>query len=131
MTVPKIELTGETILLVVAAIVVVAEVISAIAKGKKSYNELSGRDQRQAEMLALKQRVGDLEAWKIQTDHRLQQGNIRFDENSKDTMEILLVLRSMIKHMQSGNDHAKLQETDDKLYKYLVEKRGVSPSTLD
>lgn len=127
---PKVELNSNTILIVIAAIVVLAEVISAIAKGIKSYKELSGTDKRHAEMAALKGRVTELETWKTTVDQRFQKGNVRFDENSKDTMEILLVLRSMIKHMQSGNDHAKLQETDDKLYKYLVEKRGVSPSSL-
>lgn len=127
---PKVELNFETILLLLAVILMAATTISTLTKGKKDWAELSGRADRDAETRALKQRVQDLETWKVNVEHRLQQGNIRFDENSRDTTEILIVLRSIIKHMQSGNDHAMLQETDDKLYKYLVEKRGVSPSTL-
>ena len=127
----NVELNAETILLAIAVILLIANSISTIAKGRKDWRDLSGRTERDAESIALKQRLQDLENWKGQVEHRLQQGNIRFDENSRDTMEILIVLRSMIKHMQSGNDHAKLQETDDKLYRYLVEKRGVNPSSLD
>lgn len=127
---PKVELNFETILLLLAVVLLAASTISTLTKGKKDWAELSGRADRDAETRALKQRVHDLETWKVNVEHRLQQGNVRFDENSRDTTEILIVLRSIIKHMQSGNDHAMLQETDDKLYKYLVEKRGVSPSTL-
>lgn len=128
---PQVEVNLQTILLVIAVILLAANSVSTLTKGKKDWAELSGRSEREAETRAMKQRLHDLETWKVQVEHRLQQGNVRFDENSRDTTEILIVLRSIIKHMQSGNDHAKLQETDDKLYKYLVEKRGVSPSVLD
>ena len=128
---PKVELNFETILLLLAVVLLAANSISTLTKGKRDWAELSGKTERQAEIMAIKQRLQDLETWKNHVEHRLQQGNVRFDENSRDTTEILIVLRSIIKHMQSGNDHAKLQETDDKLYKYLVEKRGVNPSTLD
>lgn len=128
---PNVELNFQTILLLIAVVLLAANSISALTKGKRDWAELSGKTERQAETMAIKQRLQDLETWKGQVEYRLQKGNIRFDENSRDTTEILIVLRSIIKHMQSGNDHAKLQETDDKLYKYLVEKRGVNPSTLD
>ena len=128
---PNVELNFQTILLLIAVVLLAANSISTLTKGKRDWAELSGKTERQAEIMAIKQRLQDLETWKNHVEHRLQQGNVRFDENSRDTTEILIVLRSIIKHMQSGNDHAKLQETDDKLYKYLVEKRGVNPSTLD
>ena len=127
---PDIKLDLQTTLLAFAVILLLAQAISTLAKGRRDWAELSGRTERDAQAQALKQRVADLEAWKLHVETRLQQGNARFDENARDTTEILIVLRSMIKHMQSGNDHAKLQETDDKLYKYLVEKRGVNPSIL-
>ena len=128
---PNVELNFQTILLLIAVVLLAANSISTLTKGKRDWAELSGKTERQAEIMAIKQRLQDLETWKNHVEHRLQQGNVRFDENSRDTTEILIVLRSIIKHMQSGNDHAKLQETDDKLYKYLVEKRGVNPSALD
>lgn len=128
---PNVEMNTQTILLAIAVILLIANTISTLAKGRKDWRELSGRNERDAETKAMKQRLQDLESWKVQVEHRLQQGNVRFEENSRDTTEILIVLRSIIRHMQTGNDHAKLQETDDKLYRYLVEKRGVNPSTLD
>ena len=125
------DLNAQTILLAIAVILSLASSITILAKGKKDWAELSGRTEREAETKAMKQRLHDLETWKTQVEHRLQQGNVRFDENSRDTTEILIVLRSIIRHMQTGNDHAKLQETDDKLYRYLVEKRGVNPNALN
>ena len=130
-TMPTVELNAQTILLTIAVVLLLANSISTLTKGKKDWAELSGRTEREAETRAMKQRLQDLETWKTQVEHRLQQGNVRFDESSRDTTEILIVLRSIIRHMQTGNDHAKLQETDDKLYRYLVEKRGISPSTLE
>lgn len=128
---PTVELNLQTILLAIAVILLIANSISTLTKGRKDWRELSGRTEREAETRAMKQRLQDLETWKVHVEHRLQQGNVRFDENSRDTTEILIVLRSIIRHMQTGNDHAKLQETDDKLYRYLVEKRGVNPSSLE
>lgn len=127
---PITELSLQTVLLVLTVLLLAANTISTLAKGKRDWRELSGRGEREAEMTAIKSRLQELETWKHTVEQRLHQGNIRFDENSRDTTEILIVLRSMIKHMQSGNDHAMLQETDDKLYKYLIEKRGVNPATL-
>ena len=127
---PTVDISLQTVLLFLAVLLLMANIISTLAKGRRDWRELSGRSDREAETAAMKQRLQDLESWKSTVEHRLHQGDVRFDENSRDTTEILLVLRSMIKHMQSGNDHAMLQETDDKLYKYLVEKRGVNPATL-
>ena len=127
---PSVEVNLQTILLVLAVSLLAANIISTLNKGKKDWAELSGARQRKTEEDAQNARIKALEEWRTEVNHRLQQGNKRFEENSRDTMEILIVLRSMIQHMQSGNDHAKLQETDDKLYKYLVEKRGVNPQTL-
>lgn len=127
---PNVTLDSSNIVVTLAVILIVLEGLSILSKGIDAWKKITGKDQRTAEMVAVKQRVADLETWKVQVENRLQQGNIRFEENSRDTTEILIVLRSMIKHMQSGNDHQKLQETDDKLYRYLVEKRGVNPSSL-
>lgn len=127
---PNVTLDLHTILLVIAVILLAANSISTLNKGKKDWREFSGQAAAEEERRRTNDRLRDLEEWKVTIDQRLDAGNKRFEENSRDTMEILLVLRTMIRHMQSGNDHQKLQETDDKLYKYLVEKRGVNPSTL-
>lgn len=127
---PNVTLDLHTILLVIAVILLAANSISTLNKGKKDWREFSGQAAAEEERRRTDARLRDLEEWKVTIDQRLDAGNKRFEENSRDTMEILLVLRTMIRHMQSGNDHQKLQETDDKLYKYLVEKRGVNPSTL-
>ena len=122
---------AQTILLALAVILSIASSITILAKGKKDWAELSGRTERETEIRAIKERLKDLETWKQEAQRRLQQGDHKFEENGKDTTEILIALRSIIRHLQTGNDHAKLQETDDKLYQYLVEKRGVNPSTLN
>ena len=127
---PEVQLNGETILIALAVVLIFLESISIISKGIDAWKKITGRDSRAAEMMTVNRRIGDLERWKTNVDLRLQQGDVKFNDINRDTTEILIVLHTIIKHMQSGNDHQKLQETDDKLYKYLVEKRGVTPSTL-
>ena len=129
-TMPTVTLDLQTVLLFIAVLLLFATTISTLAKGKRDWRQLSGAEQREVEMRAVRDRLKSLEEWRGTVDHRLHSGDKRFEENGRDTMEILIVLRSIIQHMQTGNDHAKLQETDDKLYKYLVEKRGVNPSSL-
>ena len=127
---PNVEITLQTVLLVIAVLLLVANVVSTLNKGKKDWAELSGVNQRREAEETQNARLKDLEDWRACVDRRLREGDVRFEDTGRDTMEILLVLRSMIRHMQSGNDHDKLQATDDKLYNYLVEKRGVNPRSL-
>ena len=72
----------------------------------------------------------DLETWRRTVDERLKQGDKAFKSGEADTTEILKALHRIIKHLQSGNDHARLKETDDELYEYLL-KRGVSKDALE
>ena len=130
MSMPNVDLNGQSVLITLAVILIVLEAISAISKGIDAWKKLTGKDSRTAEVQKINDRLDALEDWQGKTEARLEQGNKRFDEGSKDTTEILIALRSIIKHLQSGNDHDKLQETDDKLYNYLVTKRGVNPETL-
>lgn len=124
------QLTSSNLLATLAVILIVLEGISVISKGVDAWKKLTGRDERVAEMMAIKERLTGLETWKTSVEKRLERGNKRFDDSQKDTTEILKTLRRIVKHLQSGNDHEKLQETDDKLYEYLVE-RGVSPQQLE
>lgn len=116
---PKIELTGETILLVIAAIVVVAEVISALAKGKKSLGELSGRDQRQAEMAAVKGEIRDLKTRVTECENRLKQGDEKFDNTREDLKHVLDTLNALLLHFISGNDKENLKKVKESMDTYL------------
>lgn len=124
------ELNLQNILLIIGILLLAANTISTLNKGKKDWDELSGQARHRTLEDAQNTRLKSLEEWRPTVESRLDKIDARVDEANKDTTEILTVLHSMIRHMQSGNDHAKLQETDDKLYKYLVEKRGVNPQTL-
>lgn len=116
---PKVELNGETILLLVAAVVIIAEIISAIAKGKKSFGELSGRDQRQAEMTAVKEEIRDLKARVTDCESRLEQGDQKFDETREDLKHVLDTLNALLLHFISGNDKENLKKVKEQMDSYL------------
>ena len=127
---PKVELSGSTVLVTLAVILIILEAISVLSKGVEAWRKLTGRDERAKEMAQVKERLANIEAWQITVNNRLEQGNHRFDEGKKDTTEILKTLHRIVKHLQSGNDHDKLQQTDDQLFEYLV-RRGVSREDLE
>ena len=127
---PQVQLSGSSILVTLAVILIVLEGISVLSKGVDAWKKLTGRDERAKELAQIKERLTKIEAWQITVNNRLDQGNHRFDEGKKDTTEILKTLHRIVKHLQSGNDHDKLQQTDDQLFEYLV-KRGVSREDLE
>ena len=127
---PEVTLSGSNLLITLAVILIALEGISVISKGVEAWKKLTGRDERAKQMTGVSDRITTLELWKATVDHRLQQGNIRFKENQQDTLESLKALHRIIKHLQSGNDHDKLSETDEQLFEYLV-KRGVNPKSLE
>lgn len=116
---PKVELSGETILMLVAAVVVIAEVVSAIAKGKKSFGELSGRDQRQAEMAAVKEEIRDLKTRVTDCENRLEQGDKKFDDTREDLKHVLDTLNALLLHFISGNDKENLKKVKEQMDSYL------------
>lgn len=127
---PQVELNGSSVLITLAVILIFLEGINVLAKGIEAWKKLTGRDQRANEVAEIKERISNLESWRTVVNTRLEQGNKRFDESRKDSTEILKTLHRIVKHLQSGNDHNKLQETDDKLYEYLL-TRGVSKEELE
>lgn len=127
---PEVQLSGSNLLITLAVILIVLEGISVLSKGIDAWKKLTGKDERQKEMDGVKNRVSDLETWRKVVDARLKQGDQAFKDNKSDTMEILKALHRIIKHLQSGNDHEKLKETDDQLYEYLL-KKGVSKDVLE
>lgn len=127
---PQVELNGSSVLITLAVILIFLEGVNVLAKGIEAWKKLTGRDQRANEVAEIKERISNLESWRTVVNTRLEQGNKRFDESRKDSTEILKTLHRIVKHLQSGNDHNKLQETDDKLYEYLL-TRGVSKEELE
>lgn len=127
---PNVELSGSNLLITLAVILIVLEGINVLSKGVDAWKKLTGRDARAREIDGIKERLANIESWQVVVNQRLEQGNRRFDESKKDSTEILKTLHRIVKHLQSGNDHVKLQETDDKLYEYLL-TRGVSREELE
>lgn len=127
---PNVELNGGNLLITLAVILIVLEGINVLSKGVDAWKKLTGRDARAREIDGIKERLANIESWQVVVNQRLEQGNRRFDESKKDSTEILKTLHRIVKHLQSGNDHNKLQETDDKLYEYLL-TRGVSREELE
>lgn len=127
---PEVTLNGGNLLVTLAVILIVLEGLSVISKGVEAWKKLTGRDARAKEMEGVKERLASLETWKTTVDHRLQQGNQRFKENQDDMIESLKALHRIVRHLQSGNDHDKLQQTDEQLYEYLL-KRGVNRVDLE
>jgi len=116
---PTVELNGGTILIALAAIVVVAEVVTALAKGKKSLGELSGRDQRQAEMAAVKAEIRDLKARMSDCETRLEQGDQKFENMREDLKHVLDCQNAMLLHFISGNDKENLKKVKESLDTYM------------
>lgn len=127
---PKVELSGGNLLITLAVILIFLEGINVLSKGVDAWKKLTGRDARAREIDGIKERLANIESWQVVVNQRLEQGNRRFDESKNDSTEILKALHRIVKHLQSGNDHTKLQETDDKLYEYLL-TRGVSREELE
>lgn len=127
---PEVQINGGNVLITLAIILIVLEGLSVLSKGVDAFKKLTGKDERAREMRTINERLGALEAWKTTVESRFQQGNNRFAEAKRDSTEILKTLHRIVKHLQSGNDHQKLQQTDDQLYEYLLE-RGVSRDELE
>ena len=116
---PEVSLNSETIILVVAAVVVIAEIISALAKGKKSLGELSGRDQRQAEIAAMKEEIRDVKSRVSDCESRLELGDKKFDDTREDLKHVLDTLNALLMHFISGNDKENLKKVKESMDSYL------------
>lgn len=108
---PKVELTFNTLLTVVAVIVCVFGVIVAIVKGVEAWQKIS-----------LRGRVTDLEGRMGKVEDRLELGNRRFRHQSDDMGQMLVTMQSLLMHFISGNDHEKLRETASELNAYMAQR---------
>ena len=120
---PNVELNFQTILLVLAVILLIANTISSLNKGRKDWNELSGTDRRNQEIAGLKERVSKLESSVASVEKRLEEGEKNFGKISEDTEQIMNVLDGMLMHFISGNDREKLRSVKDELDHYKNSRR--------
>ena len=114
----------ELILLIVAVIILVANSISSLNKGRKDWHELSGADRRSQELAEIKKRLGKLEADMQTVEERLTSGEENYKRIAADTGQIMNVLDGLLMHFISGNDKEKLKETKSELDHYKNSTRN-------
>ena len=116
---PNVELNGSAILVAIAVIVIIAEVITAIAKGKKSLGELSGKDRRQAEIASIRNEIKSVKERLTECENRLSKGDENFEQTREDLKHILDTQNAMLLHFISGNDKENLKRVKEAVDSYL------------
>lgn len=127
---PDVKLSGETILVIIAGIVIIAEIISALAKGRQGWGEISGRNARVAEMARVETRLGNLEADMQECQRRLNEGDGNFRTVKNDLAQVMDVLDGLLMHFISGNDKEKLKSVKADLDHYKS-RRGMEDGEND
>lgn len=108
---PKVNLSFDTILLVLAVILAAIGVLVAIVKGWEAWKKISVRD-----------RVTKLEGRMAKVEARLQLGDKRFQLQSDDMGQTLNTLQALLIHFISGNDHDRLREQLTDLGDYMTQR---------
>ena len=98
--------------------------ISAIAKGKQGWGEISGRNQRAAEMATVNTRLDNLESDMQECQRRLNEGDGNFRTVKNDLAQVMDVLDGLLMHFISGNDKEKLKSVKADLDHYKS-RRGM------
>lgn len=106
---PKVTLSFDTVLLVIAVILAFFGILVAIVKGVEAWRKISVRDR----VKGLENRMDDVEK-------RLEKGNRKFAAQSDDIGQLLLVMQSLLMHFITGNDHERLRETSNELATYMA-----------
>ena len=106
---PKVTLSFDTVLLVIAVILAFFGILVAIVKGVEAWRKISVRD-----------RVKSLEGRMDAVEERLEKGNRKFAAQSDDIGQLLMVMQSLLMHFITGNDHERLRETSNELAKYMA-----------
>ena len=115
---PNVNLTFETILLCLAVILLLANTVSSLNRGRKDFRELSGAGRRDQELETLRKRVSQMETALRITERRLTEGEETFARITRDTEQIMNVLDGMLLHFISGNDIQKLKAVKEELDHY-------------
>ena len=118
MELPKIDITADVLLMVLAVLVILAEVVSSLAKGRKSLREISGRERLEARISGVETEVLDLRRKEVENHNRLDEGDASFQRVFRDTSQIMDVLDAMLMHFISGNDVEKLKAVKSELDHY-------------
>lgn len=108
---PKVSLSFDTVLLVLAVILAAIGVLVAIVKGWEAWKKISVRD-----------RVTKLEGRMAKVEARLQLGDKRFQLQSDDMGQTLNTLQALLIHFISGNDHDRLREQLTDLGDYMTQR---------
>ena len=108
---PEVKITGDTLLYVVAALVVVAGVVTALVKGWEAWKKISVRD-----------RVAALEGQMKEVNRRLDISAKRFKHQSDDMGQMLITMQGLLSHMISGNDRDKLRSINEGLQHYMAQR---------
>ena len=115
---PEITLGLDTILLGLAVLLLLANIISTLNKGRKDLRELTGADRRSQEISEIKGRITACENELNEVKGRLDEGEKNFGKISKDTEQIMNVLDGLLMHFISGNDKEKLRSVKEELDHY-------------
>lgn len=107
----KQNLSFETVLVVIAFIILVFEIGKLIVSGVEAWRKISLRD-----------RVKKCEEDIKTINSRLETGNRRFKSQSEDMGQILQTLSALQIHFLTGNDHEKLRESNEKLVQYMNQR---------
>ena len=108
---PDASITFDSVLYVVALVVVAAGVLVAIVKGWEAWKKISVRDR----VKALEGRMDKVEA-------RLSLGDKRFKLQSDDMGQMLNTQQALLIHFISGNDHDHLRDQLTNLSNYMAER---------
>ena len=78
----------QNILLIIGVLLLAANTVSILNKGRKDWQELSGQARHRTLEDTQNSRLKSLEDWRLTVDRRLNQADARVDEANKDTTEM-------------------------------------------
>ena len=115
---PEAGITFDSILYVIALVVVVSGVLVAIVKGWEAWKKISVRDK----VSALDGRITALEGRMKKVEAGLSLGDRRFELQNDDMGAMLATQKALLLHFITGNDHKKLQDELTSLDTYMNQR---------
>lgn len=115
---PEASITFDSVLYVIALVVVVSGVLVAIVKGWEAWKKISVRDK----VSALDGRITALEGRMKKVEARLSLGDRRFELQNDDMGAMLATQKALLLHFITGNDHKKLQDELTSLDTYMNQR---------
>ena len=115
---PEASITFDSVLYVIALVVVVSGVLVAIVKGWEAWKKISVRDK----VSALDGRITALDGRMKKVEARLSLGDRRFELQNDDMGAMLATQKALLLHFITGNDHKKLQDELTSLDTYMNQR---------